>query len=691
MKIIEKIEINDFRSFSWTKKWEKSEIINIKDLNIFSGSNDSWKSNILRALNLFFNDTISIKEKFDFFKDFPFSKNEEYRKVISIKIYFNLSWFDKRDKFLPEVFSITKFYSQFSNDYRDYLLEWKNKKWEDIKIFSNPDKNKNKTSEKQYRQHLIWFLNNISFEYVPAIKDQDFYTNLFWRIILSLKNNEDKKIDGLNEKIKYYKNKDNSSIKKITNLINVRKKKIKEETFPQKNKIWKKEIENFNIDLANLNDENFSLKEIDKLSKELKEISILNNALDSLKNWINNYSKQFLFEVSSFLPSEFMVSQDFESFFQKFDLWTWNEKSISLRLRWDWMQAKFIPEFLKFLNNYDDKNFYIWWFEEPENSSEYINQQNLAKKLKEEFSIDKQIFLTTHSEEFLSLYDDITVEFSKRNSSLYHVKKIKNINLNELSIVKYFDVDENIFVWLDTKWELENDLWTSLIRAKYSKELKKIEDDYLNKISWYKEKNKNTLFVEWNLEKKLFEKIIDNNLFNIEWSKSANWVSDNIIWLSFIEKKFKYLWLFDKDKAWKEAVKLIGEKKKTNSNVKNIYLEANNELILILKKLKINYSLDELMPDFVWKYLEENDFLEEDNKKFDLSLIPSDKSKKEFLEIKFTKKIDILKVSKKIKTIKKEDYLKYILLLEGDNFKKIKECLLPTIRNIKTFFNDNSK
>ena len=49
MRYIEKIEISKFRSFGETIK------IDTFDFNVFSGGNDSGKSNILKALNLFFN------------------------------------------------------------------------------------------------------------------------------------------------------------------------------------------------------------------------------------------------------------------------------------------------------------------------------------------------------------------------------------------------------------------------------------------------------------------------------------------------------------------------------------------------------------------------------------------------------------------------------------------------------------
>ena len=76
MKIIEKVQIKNFRSFFGTKQNDKAEILNISDLNIFSGSNDSGKSNVLRALNLFFNSEIDNAHAFNFETDFNVFKNE---------------------------------------------------------------------------------------------------------------------------------------------------------------------------------------------------------------------------------------------------------------------------------------------------------------------------------------------------------------------------------------------------------------------------------------------------------------------------------------------------------------------------------------------------------------------------------------------------------------------------------------
>ena len=98
MQLIEKIEIKSFRSFGNQRK-NKTQITNIKDLNILSGANDSGKSNILRALNLFFNQKTNLNKFIDFNKDF-FKPIDEFEggfikeEMITIKIHFWKKLFD---------------------------------------------------------------------------------------------------------------------------------------------------------------------------------------------------------------------------------------------------------------------------------------------------------------------------------------------------------------------------------------------------------------------------------------------------------------------------------------------------------------------------------------------------------------------------------------------------------------------
>jgi predicted ATP-dependent endonuclease of OLD family len=63
MKIIKKIEVSKFRSIY-------SIDIDADEINIFSGRNNQGKSNILKALNLFFNSKSNFDQDFDQGKDF---------------------------------------------------------------------------------------------------------------------------------------------------------------------------------------------------------------------------------------------------------------------------------------------------------------------------------------------------------------------------------------------------------------------------------------------------------------------------------------------------------------------------------------------------------------------------------------------------------------------------------------------
>ena len=189
MDIISKIEIKHFRSFDGGKDQDKVRIDSLTDINVFSGANDSGKSNVLRALNLFFNDEVSPGVKLE--KDRDFSKivakrfdeeiskrknNESERirelnekggnekakelrrsdEVITIKLHFNNP---NRQRGLPEYFWISKTFSQKNNFKGDYNYQ--------------EDLNKAQTTA---------FLKSFQFEYIPAIKDRQFFNLLFTKL-----------------------------------------------------------------------------------------------------------------------------------------------------------------------------------------------------------------------------------------------------------------------------------------------------------------------------------------------------------------------------------------------------------------------------------------------------------------------------------------------------------------------------
>ena len=62
--MIEKIEIQYFRSIY------RTTITDVSEINVFTGKNDVGKSNVLRALNLFFNNCIISEGDYNFLRNY---------------------------------------------------------------------------------------------------------------------------------------------------------------------------------------------------------------------------------------------------------------------------------------------------------------------------------------------------------------------------------------------------------------------------------------------------------------------------------------------------------------------------------------------------------------------------------------------------------------------------------------------
>ncbi len=107
MNVIKRIEIQYFRSIYSTT------IKDIDNICILTGKNDVGKSNVIKALNLFFNNKIDLEHEFDFEENFNLKRLEEVRRnsvkgkqFIRIKITFNRDNYS--EKTLPSTFSVTK-------------------------------------------------------------------------------------------------------------------------------------------------------------------------------------------------------------------------------------------------------------------------------------------------------------------------------------------------------------------------------------------------------------------------------------------------------------------------------------------------------------------------------------------------------------------------------------------------------
>ena len=161
---IDKIEIFYFRSIY------KIKINKLKDLSVLSGKNDCGKSNILKALNLFFNNETDWQKPLDFKQDFSSRRLNEVRKdtikgkqFIRVKVSFIRG--RKSIKSLPEDFTITK--TWFRNSSTPDVKNTLERQFKQGKI----------QSESLYRSEaqLQNYLNRIKYEYIPAIKDRDFF------------------------------------------------------------------------------------------------------------------------------------------------------------------------------------------------------------------------------------------------------------------------------------------------------------------------------------------------------------------------------------------------------------------------------------------------------------------------------------------------------------------------------------
>jgi AAA15 family ATPase/GTPase len=436
MEIIKQIEIKNFRSFGNRKK-ESYKVIKCNDLNIISGANDSGKSNILRALNLFFNGHTSLNQFFDFERDF-YSKLEPdeldiKEELVTIKIWFyNKKNKDKNKNFpskiyIPEEFWVAKKWKKTSTYSSNDIATSIKKDFEIEKgeYFNNflKDQNESNTILKSnvnasLQKQLTDFLNSIQFHYVPAIKGKDYFSHLFGELQKTLW-------------------------------------KAKKSIVETKKVDFEKSIQN----------------ETNKLMSEFKH---------SVKA-----SGDINFNPVFELPSDLI------NLFRALVVQTGN---VDLTLRGDGLQAKLIPEILNFISIKEleltlasvksgekPKKFFIWGFEEPENSYEYKNAQLLAEKFKQIFIQNAQIFITTHSFNFISLESD--------NISKYRVWQDLKVSNSKISKIKTDYKGRLKFEGNDFKsdWKkLEEELGFFHLNSELKEIYKRQEDDLLlikNKLS----------------------------------------------------------------------------------------------------------------------------------------------------------------------------------------------------------------
>ena len=189
MNILESITIRYFRSvYTLT-------IPQCGDLTVLTGKNDVGKSNIIKALNLFFNQQSDYATKFSFDNDYSLLRREEVRKdtirgqrFISISIRFNRG--NRMLNSLPPSFSVTRRWDLQSTQYKQTTDVYAR-----MQIYA--EKKGIKYSEKITTTYLSLFLNKIRFVYVPAIKDASVFNGALNMLQESLFDKKYKdKLDG---------------------------------------------------------------------------------------------------------------------------------------------------------------------------------------------------------------------------------------------------------------------------------------------------------------------------------------------------------------------------------------------------------------------------------------------------------------------------------------------------------------
>ncbi|WP_347927305.1 AAA family ATPase [Pseudomonas helvetica] len=155
MRLISKVEVAYFRSIY------KDQIEDCSDTNVIFGRNDSGKSNLLRALNLFFNNQTNPDQPFIFERDFNHSRRAEaedaegIRKFVYIKVWFTTP---------------ANWRASLGNTF------WVKKQWS-ITTQLDPQLTSS-IQEQRLQQYLTRFLNKVRFHYIPAIKDRKIFENL---------------------------------------------------------------------------------------------------------------------------------------------------------------------------------------------------------------------------------------------------------------------------------------------------------------------------------------------------------------------------------------------------------------------------------------------------------------------------------------------------------------------------------
>ena len=310
---IEAVEVKYFRSIY------RLRLKNLKDVTVLAGRNDIGKSNVLKALNLFFNSQTDWQSPLEFARDFNRQRLGEVRRetikgrqFIEVTVEFVRG--PRFAKSLPSKFRVTRTW------YRDSAVP--EQRDSIARQFSRGEVlTKN---EDRARASLQRYLGTVRFEYVPAVKERSFFAYVLGRLQ-----------DVIFEQ---------SSGQSETAAA----------------------VQNLNSSVE---------READQLHEE--------------------------FKLATGIPIRLHLPAELGDLFRAFSVATrQGDEELPLDLRGDGIRARFLPSLLHYVSQHSPL-YYVWGFEEPENSIEHALATKLAEVMSASYAKETQIFLTTHSPAFL--------------------------------------------------------------------------------------------------------------------------------------------------------------------------------------------------------------------------------------------------------------------------------------------------
>lgn len=317
--LIKKIEITNFRSIQYC-------LIDCSEYNLFCGQNDVGKSNILKALNLFFNQRTDFETPFNFGVDYnkyslaEAQTSKKKKQFIKVKI----------------TFKTPQSYRSIQNT--DFFIE---------KTFDRNDKTgvgtiKYSEESTKARSAISRILNQIRFVYIPALKGKEVI-----QYLLGLLGEQQligsTQIEDLNKSI-------NTTTSDLSELLN-----------------------DANIAIG----ATFGLPTL--LSDFWRQLSVGTDY---------EYTEKIEQNLSAKKGTSVKLNA---SFYQ-----------IPLTMRGDGVKSKFLPPILKWLQNHNTQQTFIWGIDEPENSLEFRAAEALSTLFCNEYATATQIFATSHSMAFIN-------------------------------------------------------------------------------------------------------------------------------------------------------------------------------------------------------------------------------------------------------------------------------------------------